>query len=245
MEKDYVNSWVLHAVYTSPLRDMVFKGGTALSKLYFPRTWRFSEDLDFTFTGEITEEQFIEGLRLALEETEKKSGIRFTVRSTHLTPAYVQAKVQYEAVLGHRNTTKLDVTLDEHLVFEIEEKPYSFEDVPPVTIKAYSLEEILVEKIRSLFERNRARDFYDTYKILKTSQFDPKAITEALKEKMRIREMTPRLEINEARKHELKAYWDTSLDRLISTAEKPEFSEAMYRVDEFIEQLKATDEDLE
>ncbi len=34
MEKDYVNSWILHGIYTSKLRDkLLFKGGTALSKI--------------------------------------------------------------------------------------------------------------------------------------------------------------------------------------------------------------------
>lgn len=53
-EKHYVNSWVLYAIYRSPLGDsVVFKGGTALSKLYFPEIWRFSEDLDFTATEQL------------------------------------------------------------------------------------------------------------------------------------------------------------------------------------------------
>lgn len=48
-EKNYVNSWILYAIYTGPFDEsLVFKGGTALSKLYFPELWRFSEDLDFT-----------------------------------------------------------------------------------------------------------------------------------------------------------------------------------------------------
>jgi predicted nucleotidyltransferase component of viral defense system len=52
-EKNYVNSWVLYAIYSSDIDGLVFKGGTALSKLYFPELWRFSEDLDFTATEEI------------------------------------------------------------------------------------------------------------------------------------------------------------------------------------------------
>ena len=52
-EKNYVNSWILWAIYTSSYGDnLLFKGGTALSKLYFPETWRYSEDLDFGVEGE-------------------------------------------------------------------------------------------------------------------------------------------------------------------------------------------------
>jgi len=49
VEKDYVLSWILAAIYHNPrLRDnWIFKGGTCLKKCYF-ETYRFSEDLDFT-----------------------------------------------------------------------------------------------------------------------------------------------------------------------------------------------------
>ncbi|MFQ6092333.1 MAG: nucleotidyl transferase AbiEii/AbiGii toxin family protein [bacterium] len=45
VEKDYVLGWLLFGFSDVPA--LVFKGGTALSKIYFPRTWRLSEDLDF------------------------------------------------------------------------------------------------------------------------------------------------------------------------------------------------------
>lgn len=49
IEKDYVLSWILLGVaHHEQLREvMVFKGGTALKKIYF-EDYRFSEDLDFT-----------------------------------------------------------------------------------------------------------------------------------------------------------------------------------------------------
>ena len=51
VEKDYVLGLVLHAISSSQLSLKVsLKGGTALSKVYFPGRWRFSEDLDFTLT---------------------------------------------------------------------------------------------------------------------------------------------------------------------------------------------------
>ncbi len=43
--------WLLYGIYhkKSPIRNlMVLKGGTMLSKVLFPKMWRFSEDLDYT-----------------------------------------------------------------------------------------------------------------------------------------------------------------------------------------------------
>ena len=49
VEKDYVLGWMLYGIASSSISDkLVFKGGTALSKVYFPGQWRLSEDLDFT-----------------------------------------------------------------------------------------------------------------------------------------------------------------------------------------------------
>ena len=51
IEKDYAIGWILFGISSSSLSDeLVFKGGTALSKVYFPLGWRLSEDLDFTIS---------------------------------------------------------------------------------------------------------------------------------------------------------------------------------------------------
>lgn len=48
VEKDYVLGWLLYGL--KEFDELAFKGGTALSKIYFPEVWRLSEDLDFAFT---------------------------------------------------------------------------------------------------------------------------------------------------------------------------------------------------
>ena len=60
VEKDYVLTWLLKGIYlvNSDLRDnFVLKGGTAIRKAYFPQTWRFSEDLDFTVVEALEPEE--------------------------------------------------------------------------------------------------------------------------------------------------------------------------------------------
>jgi len=46
-EKDYVLAWLLAARATLGPSSLVFKGGTALRRCYFPG-YRYSEDLDFS-----------------------------------------------------------------------------------------------------------------------------------------------------------------------------------------------------
>ena len=53
VEKDYVLGWLLYGVASCSVSDrLAFKGGTALSKVYFPDRFRLSEDLDFTVLDE-------------------------------------------------------------------------------------------------------------------------------------------------------------------------------------------------
>jgi predicted nucleotidyltransferase component of viral defense system len=53
VEKDYVLTWILFGISQNQLlsKALVFKGGTALKKIYFQH-YRFSEDLDFTLLDE-------------------------------------------------------------------------------------------------------------------------------------------------------------------------------------------------
>lgn len=237
-EKNYVNSWVLYAVYTSDIDGLVFKGGTALSKLYFPELWRFSEDLDFTATEKITD------LRTRLEDAfdsiEERSGIRFEVTSFHEAGdpvEYVQVKVQYDAVLGQRNTTELDITFDEPIVFDIVEHSHGFEDVPEFQLPAYSVEEIFVEKLRSIYQRARARDYYDIYRLLNDYEFDDAVIADALQMKAEARDVTIGLEAGVPADdvEDVKAYWNRALDRLVT--EKPEFEQVVEQITSYLQKL--------
>lgn len=53
IEKDYILCWILFGISKNELlsKNLVFKGGTLLKKIYFPE-YRFSEDLDFTLLNE-------------------------------------------------------------------------------------------------------------------------------------------------------------------------------------------------
>jgi predicted nucleotidyltransferase component of viral defense system len=55
VEKDYFLGWVLAGInaHEELAESWLFKGGTCLKKCYF-KTYRFSEDLDFTLPMKIT-----------------------------------------------------------------------------------------------------------------------------------------------------------------------------------------------
>jgi predicted nucleotidyltransferase component of viral defense system len=177
-EKDYVNSWVLYGIYTTGFGDgLLFKGGTALSKLYFPETWRFSEDLDFTVDGTFTGTE--SGLRDALETASRRSGIEFSIDEFYegsddgYPTYYVEASIQYRAMFDHKNTTELNIMGDEVVAATPVEHTLDYQDVNSFSLQAYSLAEIFAEKLRTIYQRSRGRDYYDLYQIVSGDETPP------------------------------------------------------------------------
>lgn len=163
IEKDYVLGWVLFGL--SACTDLVFKGGTALAKVYFPETWRLSEDLDF-----VTTSGALDGVPTMVEEALGRaaaaSGLELVIASRHANPGYVQLKVRYSGPLG-RNWLKIDVT-PEAPIAQVQALPLSriYSDYPEFRVQVESLEEILAEKLRALIERKKVRDYYDVWRMI-------------------------------------------------------------------------------
>jgi predicted nucleotidyltransferase component of viral defense system len=99
------------------------------------------------------------------------------------------------------------------------------------------VEEIFVEKLRSIYQRARARDYYDIYRLLNQYSFEENQIREALQRKagsqsveLRLGEGVPDEDIDD-----VEAYWDRALDRLVT--EKPGFESVVDRIDRYLRTL--------
>lgn len=185
VEKDYVLGWLLFGL--RDIDEFVFKGGTSLSKIYFPKVWRLSEDLDFTFTGDdftrITDK--INGI---LDKISRESRIKFRIKSTFSNPLYLQFKIGYDAVIG-KNWIKVDAT-KETVMDRIEKKELnkSYSDYPDFSTNVESIEEIFSEKIRSLIERTKCRDYFDVWKLC-SIDFNKRKVKKLFREKCKIKEI--------------------------------------------------------
>lgn len=180
IEKDYILSWILQGVAQHPKlsKEIVFKGGTVLKKVYF-KNYRFSEDLDFTLIdfSKTNEEVFIwfsevfefiqEEANIPLEITDNNEhedgGINFYI--SYIGPL---------GGLGANKRVKVDVVRAEQLEFKpVFQKVFlSYSDQEEHHLLCYSLEETLVEKMRAVMQRMQARDFYDIWYLLEVHGMD-------------------------------------------------------------------------
>ncbi len=170
LEKDYVLTEVLKALFQLPaLREsFVFKGGTALRKVYFPR-WRYSEDLDFTVKFDIPKEELGQNLDGLYHQVEQATQIRLTTRMLHKTNGYARIRTQFLGPLAHPAMIYMDLSFDEPLCLEPQSRKVLTAPFPDEerTVQVYPLEELMAEKMRSLVERGKSRDYYDVWRLLK------------------------------------------------------------------------------
>ncbi|HUV81562.1 MAG TPA: nucleotidyl transferase AbiEii/AbiGii toxin family protein [archaeon] len=223
-DKEYVIEWLLKGIYESNIKDnLIFKGGTAIQKVYFPETWRFSHDLDFTalYPDNDIKAHFEE----IFNDIEESSLIKLEFKSFHETSGSIIANVQFSGPLNARNRIRLDISLDEKLVTEpvLKEMDSQYPDIGKYEVGVYSIEEILVEKIRSILQRGKSRDYYDVWMLLKVEKFDLEDIRRLLVVKCEFKgiEFKPELIFNENKLNEAKGFWEAGLKDLVK--ELPDF----------------------
>lgn len=187
--KDYAIGHLLLAIAHDPViaDSLVMKGGTALKKLYYG-DYRFSEDLDFSAEGGPRGDALEETLRAvasrAQETLSGKGPFGVVVdRVVHRDPhPHAQEsfafRVQYPWQRRPLCLVKLEVTVDEPILLSATVRPiiHGYGEELAGAVRAYSLEEIVAEKLRALLQnearrgergwvRPRCRDLYDLWRI--------------------------------------------------------------------------------
>lgn len=169
VEKDYALTWVLYGLSKTEFKkDFIFKGGTALRKIYFP-DWRYSEDLDFTLVKKFSNDNLRKVIDKINYHLSEEAGIAINIKSLHSNPEYAQIKIQFLGPLNTKNTVKFDLSFNEPIILTPASKQVlsEYSDKEKCSLLVYPLEEIMAEKIRSILQRAKTRDYYDVWKMLK------------------------------------------------------------------------------
>lgn len=174
IEKDYILSWILEgiAMHKELSKMIAFKGGTVLKKVYF-EDYRFSEDLDFTLLNdEISNQQIFDYFNEVFGYVREEANIPLEIiDDNEHEDGGINFYISYIGPLGGMGTNKhvkVDISRSEQLQFEpiLQNVFLTYSDQEKHKLLCYTLEEILVEKLRSLMQRMQARDFYDIWYLL-------------------------------------------------------------------------------
>jgi len=171
-EKEVVLTFLLQLLSERGiLNRLAFKGGTCLRKMFVGSQGRFSTDLDFTGIEEHDHEEIIlemmhafeqpfHGIQFAIPDDsyyETQDGLSWGVNPTYSHDWNATGVSEIKLQISRRETPTLPV---ERLV-QIEQSYFRFLPFAPAEIICLALPEILAEKIRACYQRNKARDIYD------------------------------------------------------------------------------------
>lgn len=180
IEKDYYLTHVLNVVNEHLSNNIVFKGGTLLSKVYLDYH-RLSEDLDFSYHGTAdmstrsrrstaitpVREQMPSFLSMVGLTSDNPAGTGYNNSTQYVFTIF------YESIITNREEgIKLEISLREPLILGPEQvsvnhffqDPFTGEDLlPRGRILAMSKDESVAEKLKAAISRltPAIRDFYD------------------------------------------------------------------------------------
>jgi predicted nucleotidyltransferase component of viral defense system len=171
-EKEVVLTFLLQLLSERGMLDrFAFKGGTCIRKMVIGSQGRFSTDLDFTALEDHDHETVILDMMDAFAQP--FHGIQFSIPddsyydtqdglSWGVNPAYTHAwngsgESEVRLQISRRETPTLATECRPQC-----EQSY-FRQLPfaPAEITCLALPEIIAEKIRACYQRNKARDIYD------------------------------------------------------------------------------------
>jgi predicted nucleotidyltransferase component of viral defense system len=171
-EKEVVLTFLLQLLSERGMLDrFAFKGGTCIRKMVIGSQGRFSTDLDFTALEEHDHETVILDMMDAFAQP--FHGIQFSIPddsyyetqdglSWGVNPAYTHAWNG-----SGESEVRLQISRRETPTLATERRPQCeqsyFRQLPfaPAGITCLALPEIIAEKIRACYQRNKARDIYD------------------------------------------------------------------------------------
>ncbi len=254
IERDYVLSKVLVGLSKQQRfqDNLSFKGGTALKKLFFSE-WRYSEDLDFTSVEPMSPIAIMKIFIAAGSVCRKEigldihaQGLNWPSEGDQKYPGYVGLKLNYTGPLakasGIKNVIKVDLTQDEPIIGKTETKRIIsiYPDDPEASIKSYSLEEIMAEKMRSILERGKSRDYFDVWKLLKlySSRMSQPEVTRIFLKKCDHKQLkfnSPEDFVTKKRTELARSYWKRGLAHQMK--DLPKFDFAMKELRGFLEVL--------
>ena len=171
-EKEVVLTFLLQLLSERGiLNRLAFKGGTCLRKIFVGSQGRFSTDLDFTGIGEHDHEEIILDMMQAFEQPfhgiqfiipddsyyETQDGLSWGVNPTYSHDWNTSGVSEVKLQISRRETP----TLSTEARPQIEQSYFKLLPFAPTDIICLALPEIIAEKIRACYQRNKARDMFD------------------------------------------------------------------------------------
>jgi len=233
--RDYALGWLLKAI-NDLSGSFALKCGTGIRKAYI-EDYRFSVDIDFTLTENLEIKKL---LQEAVKHSRRESGIEFEDEVNMKTvKTGFEAKIRFRLFYRFPMMLKVDITtIDNELIVRPLKRRrliHPFSDESEAMVLAYSLEEIMAEKIRSLFERTRPRDLFDVWYL--SDILDTNKVLPLVERKFTPRKVEFNIERFTQRKEAFSSAWKPSFKNQLK--EQPNFESVFSKVESLLQTMAA------
>lgn len=152
--------------------SLVFRGGTALYKIYLTPPARYSEDIDLVQVRAESIGETLDRARAVLDPWLGKP--RRTFKEGRVSLVY---RFESEDAPPLTLRLKIEINTREHFT-ELGVKQVPFEVTNPwfngaADVATYPIDELLCTKLRALYQRRKGRDLFDVWYALDTGRCDP------------------------------------------------------------------------
>lgn len=167
VEQDLILSRAIVEIFSNPFlkNTLLFRGGTALHKLYSPTQERYSEDLDFVQKEAGPIGEILQQIRLVLdpwlgEPKWKQTQGRATFYYRYISEIAPIRNMKVKVEINTREHYSYDRLAE--IPFQVSNRWFDGQE----SITTYCLEELLGTKMRALYQRKKGRDLFDLFIIL-------------------------------------------------------------------------------
>lgn len=188
-----------------------------------------------------------EELRQSLEawhaQVQQTSQIQLATKMLHKPDGYARIRAQFLGPLAYPGMTYMDLSFDEPLCLEPEYRRLLTTPFPgeQPNVLVYPLEELLAEKMRSLLERGKSRDYYDVWRLLKArpSQLNLELLGTVLSKKLAHKHLSLHAvsEFLPRDSRVLKRYWEEDLQQQVN--QLPPLEEVLGELQHILDKLVA------
>lgn len=167
VEQDLILSRAIIALFSNDLlkNKLIFRGGTALHKLYSPTQERYSEDLDFV-------QKQAEPIGPVLQNIHDVLNPWLGEPKWKQTQGRVTFYYRYESEIAPSRNMKVKIeinTREHHIYDKLTDIPFAISNPwfeGKASVSSYTLEELMGTKLRALYQRKKGRDLFDLRVIL-------------------------------------------------------------------------------
>ena len=161
LAKDYYITIILYLI--KDVDGIFFKGGTALQKIFLNYS-RLSEDIDFSLTKEVSE------IKKEITKILEDSGLFQKITKDKDVEGFTRLIAHYKNFSNESDAIFIDLNKRARLLLnpEVHKVPHFYKGfIPEFSFKTVAKEEMIAEKMAAAIGRNKPRDHYDLYKIIK------------------------------------------------------------------------------